>query len=117
MKRTYIDSQQNEWDIVIISKYSDREITARLIKEVQDELPNLFQPRQRRKLIDIQHIPAHAGRKHTDKELKHVAQLYEIAYRNRIPVQQFIANAFKISPSTAAKRIMAARKHGFITIK
>ncbi len=57
---------------------------------------------------------AHQGRPHSDHELKSVADIYVSAFNARVPVQQAVANALGVSVSTAAKRIMAARKQGYI---
>ena len=56
----------------------------------------------------------HGGRPYTDEELQHVANLYMTAWERQIPVQRSVADALDISLSTAAKRIMAARKRGLI---
>ena len=58
---------------------------------------------------------AHQGRQHSNEDLRTVADIYLAAYQARIPVQKAVADALGISVSTAAKRIMAARRHGFIT--
>jgi hypothetical protein len=58
---------------------------------------------------------AHKGRQHSDEDLLAVAEIYEAAFQARVPVQRAVADAFGISLSTAAKRIMAARGRGFIT--
>ena len=58
---------------------------------------------------------AHQGRQHSDEDLQAVADIYLAAYKARIPVQKAVADSLGISVSTAAKRIMAARSHGFIT--
>ncbi len=58
---------------------------------------------------------AHQGRQHSDEDLQAVADIYLSAHQARIPVQRAVADALGISVSTAAKRIMAARRHGFIT--
>jgi hypothetical protein len=57
---------------------------------------------------------AHRGRTHSDEELRLVADAYEKAMNLHIPVQQAVAQTFNVSRSTAAKRIMAARKRGLL---
>jgi hypothetical protein len=58
---------------------------------------------------------AHQGRPHSEAELILVAQIYDEAFQARMPVQKTVANALGISVSTAAKRILAARRQGYIT--
>ena len=55
---------------------------------------------------------AHRGRAHSDEELQAVAEAYREAVRLGVPVQNAVAETFNVSRSTAAKRIMAARKSG-----
>jgi transposase len=57
---------------------------------------------------------AHRGRPASDDELRTVAAIYVEAKADRAPVQAAVAEAFGISPSTAAKRIMAARRAGLL---
>lgn len=57
---------------------------------------------------------AHQGREHSLAELQRVAEVYSIAYNAHLPVQRTVANAFGISVTTAAKRIMVARQKGLI---
>ena len=57
---------------------------------------------------------AHQGREHSDAELQRVAEVYMVAYKAHLPVQKTVANAFGISVSTAAKRILVARNRGLI---
>ena len=57
---------------------------------------------------------AHQGRQHSDDDLRAVAEIYIAAYQAHMPVQNAVADALGISVSTAQKRIMAARKRGFI---
>jgi hypothetical protein len=51
----------------------------------------------------------------TDGDLQAVADAYITARNQRIPVQAFVATQFGVALSTAAKRIAAARRRGFIT--
>ena len=57
----------------------------------------------------------HKGRTHTDNELHEVAKIYIAAFQAHRPVQKTVADMLGISVSTAAKRIMAARRSGYIT--
>jgi hypothetical protein len=50
----------------------------------------------------------------TDDDLQAVADAYITARNQRIPVQAFVAAQFGVALSTAAKRIAAARRRGFI---
>ena len=51
----------------------------------------------------------------TDDDLQAVADAYITARNQRVPVQAFVADRFGVAVSTAAKRIAAARRRGFIT--
>ena len=57
----------------------------------------------------------HKGRTHTKDELREVAKIYMAAFQAHRPVQKTVADMLGISVSTAAKRIMAARRSGYIT--
>lgn len=59
-------------------------------------------------------VKAHSGRPHSEDELQSVANVYRIAYEKSLPVQQTVAETLGIPLSTAAKRIMAARRQGLI---
>jgi hypothetical protein len=59
-------------------------------------------------------IPPHRRRPHTEDELETVGRLYLYALLKHLPVQRTVADELGIPVSTAAKRIMAARKQGFI---
>ena len=54
------------------------------------------------------------GRTLTPEVLSKVAQVYRLAYSQGEPVQRAVAEAFDVAPSTATKRIMAARKAGLL---
>jgi len=58
---------------------------------------------------------SHQGRAHSEEDLQEVADIYRAAFQARVPIQQAVADGLGISVSTAAKRIMAARRQGFIT--
>lgn len=47
-------------------------------------------------------------------DLRLVAEIYKAAYQRSESVQRAVADAFHIAPSTATKRIMAARKAGLL---
>ena len=49
-------------------------------------------------------------------ELQTVADIYLDAFENHLPVQQTVAETLNIPLSTACKRIVAARKKGFIKV-
>jgi hypothetical protein len=57
---------------------------------------------------------SHQGRAHSASELQVVADIYRAAFQSRLPVQRTVAESLGVSVSTAAKRIMAARQHGFL---
>jgi hypothetical protein len=58
---------------------------------------------------------AHQGRQHSDEDLLAVAEIYSAAFLARRPVQRAVADGLGVSLSTAGKRIMAARRRGFIS--
>jgi len=58
----------------------------------------------------------HKGRTHTEDELREVANIYIAAFEAHRPVQKTVADMLGISVSTAAKRIMAARRSGFLSL-
>lgn len=60
---------------------------------------------------------AHKGRTHTEEELQNVAEIYMTAFRAHLPVQKTVADMLGVSVSTAAKRIMVARKNGYIKLE
>lgn len=57
---------------------------------------------------------AHQGRAHSEFELKIVGEIYQSAVRAHKPVQKTVAKTLGVSVSTAAKRIMSARRRGYI---
>ena len=59
-------------------------------------------------------ISCSAGIFDSDEELQEVADAYREAVRLGVPVQNAVAETFNVSRSTAAKRIMAARKMGYL---
>lgn len=56
----------------------------------------------------------HRGRGHSEAELEQVAAVYRAAFAVGDSVQRAVAEALMIAPSTATKRIMAARKAGLL---
>jgi hypothetical protein len=58
----------------------------------------------------------HKGRTHTEDELREVAEIYMAAFQAHRPVQKTVADMLGVSVSTAAKRIMAARRSGFLSL-
>lgn len=54
------------------------------------------------------------SRRLTESELMKVAEIYEDAYTNHLPVQATVALTLGIPISTACKRINAARRLGFL---
>lgn len=105
--------------ITIQTMDSRSPVTRRMLSEIpldklfRDELAietELFN----RMISNRKGTTAHQGRQHSDEELRAVADIYKAAFKARLPVQKAVADALGVSVSTAAKRIMAARSHGFI---
>jgi hypothetical protein len=94
-------------------------ITRRMLSEIpldklfRDELA-IEVKQLTRTLRNRKGTSAHQGRQHSDEDLQAVAEIYKAAFLARLPVQKAVADAFGISVSTAAKRIMASRQQGFI---
>ena len=61
-------------------------------------------------------VTGHKGRTHTEDELREVAEIYMAAFQAHRPVQKTVADMLGVSVSTAAKRIMAARSYGFLSL-
>ena len=105
--------------VTIQSADSSSPITRRMLSEIP--LDKLFRDEL---AIESQYVirvlrnhkgtTAHQGREHSDEDLQTVGEIYVAAFQARIPVQQAVADALGVSVSTAAKRIMAARRRGFI---
>lgn len=94
-------------------------LTRRVLRDIQ--LERLFRQSivkdERNGLRTIKRtkpVSAHKGRPHTNDELAAVADIYMAAFRAHEPVQRCVADALGISVSTAAKRIMAARRQGLL---
>jgi hypothetical protein len=105
--------------VTIQSADSSSPITRRMLSEIP--LDKLFRDEL---AIESQHVirilrnhkgtTAHQGRAHSDEDLQTVGEIYIAAFQARMPVQQAVADALGVSVSTAGKRIMAARRQGFI---
>lgn len=54
------------------------------------------------------------GQRLSREELEKVAAVYRQAWRDGMPVQEAVRTACNVAPSTATKRIMAARKAGLL---
>jgi hypothetical protein len=57
---------------------------------------------------------SHRGVALSETDLRQVAEVYLQAFRVGEPVTAAVADAFQIPKSTAAKRIMSARRRGFL---
>lgn len=60
-------------------------------------------------------LKPHQGRAHSGEELRVIAEVYAKAFEGHLPVQRTVAETLNIPISTAAKRIMVARKRGLIS--
>lgn len=54
------------------------------------------------------------GKKHSEDDLRLVARLYKEAHESRESVQKAVAKFFGVSISTASKRVMEARRRGYL---
>jgi hypothetical protein len=64
-------------------------------------------------ILDVAKGPQR-GRTRGATDHQAVADVYLAAYRDNHPVTRAVADAFQVSPSTAGKRIMAARRAGLL---
>ncbi len=82
----------------------------RMFKDaIAAETKNLTRFRKHQKELE-----PHQGRAHSDEELHVIADVYTKAFKGHLPVQRTVAETLNIPISTAAKRIMAARRRGLI---
>ena len=132
--RAWADNTGNEWEVrfsvqMIADRLSiaDLKITPvapgyPLTQTVLRQLPivewerEAFQEEsaQLQTLTPLTQSLPHSGRRHSDDELRHVAQIYLTALNARLPVQKTVAETLGIPLSTATKRITAARRLGFL---
>ncbi len=57
---------------------------------------------------------AHSGKPLTDNDLQLVADLYREAHRTGCAIHRYVAEHLGVSESTAGKRVVAARREGFL---
>ena len=81
-----------------------------------DRVEGLGRPRLSEKAIaqSLDTGKPNRGRGLTDEDLKAVAHFYREAYQAGLPVQRYVADKFGVSIPTAGRRIVLARKAGFI---
>lgn len=134
---TYTDRLNHEWTLmaelksingrpeiatlVVHSAHTDGAVNRRLLRElplgllfdkaIAAEARHLNQSRNDDRNT---HTTKHQGRRHTDDELRTVAQLYMDAQGGRRPVQTTVAKALGISIAATNRRIIAARRRGLL---
>ncbi|MCG3772603.1 MAG: hypothetical protein JW384_03818 [Nitrosomonadaceae bacterium] len=133
MKKTFTDKIGKKWDVTIATKLvnnrqdimsvkieatgsnpiSRRALASISLEELFGNDLAVLSPASSR-ILQQRKTTSRQGRAHSDEDLQTVADIYTAARKARIPVQRAVANTQGISVSTAAKRIMAARKAGMI---
>lgn len=130
----FVDSNNGQWSISVeLKAVNGRIVPIAILIEPQSRgielksetlreigLQNVIQTWAKREHAQLlrsnknRRVRPHRGRRHSDDELKTVADIYLAAAKKSLPVQQIVASTMGISISTAGKRIMAARRIGLI---